>query len=42
MTIKMLIFDYKESEQKFFAENNFQNYDIKFFNHSLNAKTFDT
>ena len=40
MAIKMLIFDYKESEQKFFAENNFQNYDIKFFNHSLNEDTF--
>lgn len=41
MTIKMLIFDYKESEQKFFAENNFHNYDIKFFNHSLNEDSFD-
>ena len=41
MTIKMLVFDYKESEQKFFAENNFRNYDIKFFNQSLNQETFD-
>ena len=41
MTIKMLVFDYKESEQKFFAENNFQNYDIKFFSHSLNKETFN-
>ena len=37
----MLIFDYKESEQRFFAENNFENYDIKFFNHSLNEETFE-
>ena len=41
MTIKMLVFDYKESEQKFFAENNFRNYDIKFFNQSLNQETFN-
>ena len=41
MTIKMLIFDYKDTEHKFFAENIFQSYDIKFFRHSLNPKTFD-
>ena len=41
MTIKMLIFDYKDTEHKFFAENVFQSYDIKFFRHSLNKETFE-
>jgi len=35
----MLFFDYRESEQKFFEEHNFANYDIKFFKESLNEDT---
>lgn len=39
MSCKMLFFDYRESEEKFFQENNFENYDIKFFKESLNEST---
>ena len=41
MAIKVLFFDYKEIERKFFAENKFENYDIKFFDFSLNPKTVE-
>ena len=39
MACKMLFFDYRESEEKFFEENCFENYEIKFFKESLNEST---
>lgn len=39
MAFRMLFFDYRESEEKFFEEHNFANYDIKFFKESLNEDT---
>lgn len=39
MTIKMLIFDFRDSEKKFFEENRFENFDITFFRESLNEET---
>ena len=39
MVCKMLFFDYRESEKLFFEKNKPNNYDIKFFEHSLNKKT---
>ena len=39
MACKMLFFDYRESEEKFFKENKLDNYDIKFFKESLNELT---
>ncbi len=39
MSCKMLFFDYRDSEKKFFEENKFENYDIKFFTESLNEET---
>lgn len=39
MALKMLVFDYRTMEQKFFAENKFENYEIKFFNYSLDDDT---
>jgi len=39
MTCKLLFFDYRKSEEKFFSENKFDNYDIKFFTESLNMDT---
>ena len=41
MAVKVLFFDYKEVEHKFFEENKFENYDIKFFDFSLNSKTLE-
>lgn len=41
MSCKMLFFDYRESEEKFFKENSFENYDIKFFKESLNESTLN-
>ncbi len=41
MAIKMLIFDYRETEHKFFEENKFDNYDIKFFDFSLNKENLE-
>ena len=41
MAIKMLVFDYRDTEHKFFEKNSFQNYDIKFFDFSLNEETFN-
>jgi len=35
----MLFFDFRESEEKFFEENKFDNFDIKFFRESLNEQT---
>ncbi len=42
MSCRMLFFDYRESEEKFFKEHNFANYDIKFFKESLNEDTLQT
>lgn len=39
MTCKLLFFDYRKSEEKFFSEHNFDNYNIKFFKESLNKDT---
>lgn len=39
MAIKMLIFDFRDSEKKFFEENKFDNFDITFFKESLNEDT---
>lgn len=39
MTCKLLFFDYRKSEEKFFSCNNFENFDIKFYRHSLNKDT---
>ena len=36
MSIKILIFDYKNSEKTFFSKNKFENYDLNFFEESLN------
>lgn len=36
MVAKMLFFDYRESERAFFEKNKFDNFDIKFFEESLN------
>jgi len=35
----MLLFDFRESEEKFFKDNKLENYDIKFFKESLNEIT---
>lgn len=42
MSCKMLFFDYRDSEEKFFKEHDFSNYDIKFFKESLNEETFNS
>ena len=42
MTCKLLFFDYRKSEEKFFSKNNFENYDIKFYRNSLNKETVKT
>lgn len=42
MTCKLLLFDYRKAEEQFFNENNFDNYDIKFFKESLNKETVKT
>ncbi len=39
MAIKMLIFDFRDSEKKFFEDNKFENFDITFFKESLNEDT---
>ncbi|MBQ8459966.1 hypothetical protein IJ541_07675 [bacterium] len=39
MACKMLFFDYRESEEKFFNEHKFDSYEIKFFKDSLNEVT---
>lgn len=41
MTIKMLLFDFKESEQDFFKKNKLDNFDIHFFEESLNEITVE-
>lgn len=42
MTIKMLLFDYRDSEKNFFKNRNFENFDITFFSESLNEDTVKT
>lgn len=39
MTCRMLFFDFRDSEKKFFEQHEFCNYDIKFFSESLNEET---
>ncbi len=39
MSIKMLIFDFRTSEEKFFEDNKFESFDITFFRESLNEDT---
>lgn len=36
MAIKILVFDYRESERNFFGSNKFEQFDITFYNESLN------
>ena len=39
MAIKMLIFDFRDSEKKFFENNKFEDFDITFFKESLNEES---
>lgn len=39
MAIKMLIFDFRDSEKKFFEDNHYENFDITFLKQSLNDDT---
>ena len=39
MSVKMLIFDYRNSEKSFFEQNKFDNFDITFYQESLNSDT---
>lgn len=39
MSCRMLFFDYRDSEKKFFDGDKFSNYDIKFFTEPLNEET---
>ena len=39
MTIKMLVFDIRESEKEFFKSERFQNFDITFYDYCLNSET---
>lgn len=39
MSLKMLIFDYKDAEKKFFKRHQFHDFDIEFFESSLNEIT---
>jgi D-lactate dehydrogenase len=41
MSIKMLIFDFRESEKQFFEDNKFENFDITFFKESLDEETVE-
>lgn len=41
MSIKMLFFDYRENEKKFFEGTVFANCDVKFFSNSLDSETVD-
>lgn len=41
MVCKMLFFDYRRSEEKFFSENHFDNFEIKFFKESLCEETLE-
>ncbi len=39
MSINMLVFDYRDTEQAFFGNNHFQNFNIRFFKESLNEES---
>ena len=39
MAIKMLVFDYRENEKEFFRKKELENFDITFFEESLNDET---
>ena len=39
MTIKMLVFDYRNTEKKFFENKKYENFDITYFKESLNEET---
>lgn len=39
MAIKMLVFDFRETEARFFEENELENFRFKFYEESLNAET---
>lgn len=39
MSINLLVFDYRDTEKAFFANNSFPNFHIKFFSESLNEQT---
>ena len=39
MSIKMLVFDFRDSEQDFFRSRDLENFDITFYTESLNDDT---
>lgn len=39
MSIRMLVFDYRENEKPFFENNELQNFEFTFFENSLNSQT---
>ena len=39
MAIKLLVFDFRESEKDFFRSHELENFDITFFTESLNEET---
>ena len=39
MSIKMLVFDFRDSEQDFFRSRDLENFDITFYSESLNEET---
>ncbi len=39
MTMKMLVFDFRKTEEEFFKNNKLENFEITFFNESLNEQT---
>lgn len=41
MTIKMLVFDYRDSEKNFFGTNELENFEITFYSESLNDETIN-
>ena len=41
MSIKMLVFEYRDTEHDFFGQNKFNNYDIKFFDFVLDEETIE-
>lgn len=42
MTIKMLVFDFRESEKEFFKKHEFEHFDITFYTESLNDESVNT
>ena len=39
MSIRMLVFDYRENEKPFFENNELQNFEFTFFENNLNSQT---